>query len=148
MADYDKYIVSLEWRSVRNDALRRAGDECQMCRKTATEVHHNTYKNLGNEPPEDLIALCGDCHDKFHQRGDYAPAETAEDVEAANRQIVDGLRIRLRSTQKAFEAAQERARRADEMLLDWRKKLAVARLEGAAAALEEYKKQQRSEDPS
>jgi hypothetical protein len=31
------------------------------------EVHHRTYARLGFEQPDDLIALCHDCHQDHHR---------------------------------------------------------------------------------
>jgi 5-methylcytosine-specific restriction endonuclease McrA len=68
---YYEYIRSLAWAEKRLAALERASYKCQLCgaRNVFFEVHHNTYENLGNEPAEDLIVLCVDCHNLFHNRG-------------------------------------------------------------------------------
>lgn len=68
---YYEYIRSVAWAEKRLEAFERAKYKCQLCgaRKTFFEVHHNTYENLGNEPPEDLIVLCVNCHNEFHNRG-------------------------------------------------------------------------------
>lgn len=62
-AAYRAHIASPEWRAIRKMALARARHRCQLCRSTwRLAVHHNGYDHLGNEPPEDLIVLCGKCH--------------------------------------------------------------------------------------
>lgn len=65
---YYEYIRSVAWAEKRKEALERAKYRCQLCGIThaSFEVHHNTYLNLGNEAPEDLIVLCVRCHDWFH----------------------------------------------------------------------------------
>lgn len=54
------------------------------------EVHHRTYERLGNERPEDLVALCWCCHDeitdraaslKLLARGGYLPKGQARPVD-------------------------------------------------------------------
>ena len=65
---YQEYLKTTHWNNKRIETLKRAGYKCQLCgvRNTPLEAHHNTYKNLGNELPEDLISLCNSCHGKFH----------------------------------------------------------------------------------
>ena len=65
--DYYEYIKSPQWKSVADEARKRAGYKCQMDGATGKlSVHHNNYKNLGNEKDTDLIVLCRKCHAKFH----------------------------------------------------------------------------------
>jgi len=68
---YNEYIASDEWR-VRSDAAKaRAGHKCQLCSSTRQlETHHNTYRNLFAEPPEDLVVLCHACHTVHHTKRD------------------------------------------------------------------------------
>jgi hypothetical protein len=65
---YRDYLSSSDWQSKRRLALERAGNRCQLCasRSKQLEVHHNSYKRLGHEEPEDLIVLCRACHQRFH----------------------------------------------------------------------------------
>ena len=66
---YLDYMNSWEWHDKRRKVLERAQFHCERCgrphfRGFELEVHHKTYKHLGNEPLEDLEALCERCHDK------------------------------------------------------------------------------------
>lgn len=64
---YAAYRKTDHWHKARAAALARAGSRCQVCScKTHLQVHHNTYKNLGEEKPEDLVVLCDSCHETFH----------------------------------------------------------------------------------
>lgn len=111
--DYRAYMASDEWFARRAQALRRSGQtpKCEWCgisgtsyknprssldskdRKRRVEhanglnVHHVTYKRLGNETPDDLIVLCegwlhwlkydsdyGGCHERAHNDPDFARA--------------------------------------------------------------------------
>jgi 5-methylcytosine-specific restriction endonuclease McrA len=48
-------------------ALDRADGFCEDCgARSNFEVHHKTYKRKGNERPEDLIAVCRQCHQERH----------------------------------------------------------------------------------
>lgn len=66
---YQDYLKTDHWKRVRQEAVERAGNRCQLCNKPGTlHVHHRTYENIGDERPNDLIALCGYCHAKFHDK--------------------------------------------------------------------------------
>jgi 5-methylcytosine-specific restriction endonuclease McrA len=66
---YSEYLLTSEWDETRKRALKRAGYRCQTCNQANCKlhVHHRTYKRLGEEWNSDLIVLCGDCHELFHQ---------------------------------------------------------------------------------
>ena len=75
---YNEYIHSDKWQDKRSEVFARDDTRC-VCGNQATEVHHKTYTNLGNEPISDLIALCRHCHTtitkgkispKWEKRGD------------------------------------------------------------------------------
>ena len=43
---------------------------CENCGKPSTEVHHKLPKVMGGtEIDTNLIALCLDCHNRFHENG-------------------------------------------------------------------------------
>lgn len=64
---YNFYLLSSEWRILREAILIRDKYICQFCKQAeATEVHHLTYENLGNESPNELISTCNICHLKKH----------------------------------------------------------------------------------
>ena len=65
--EYRQYLRSDGWKSRRQVALDRAGGFCEDCGvRSNFEVHHKTYKRKGNERPEDLVAVCRDCHKERH----------------------------------------------------------------------------------
>ena len=65
--DYQRYIQSGAWKAKRRLVLKRSGNMCETCKKRiATQVHHVTYENFGDEPLDDLLALCFLCHAKEH----------------------------------------------------------------------------------
>lgn len=68
--NYHEYIKSEQWNIKRKERLRLDNYKCKLCSATNTElhVHHNSYENLGNEPMQDLITLCKECHSKFHSK--------------------------------------------------------------------------------
>ena len=65
---FAEYRKQPEWQVRRVQALTRAQYRCQMgsSHDGTLDVHHNCYKNYGDERPEDLVVLCRSCHQKFH----------------------------------------------------------------------------------
>ena len=67
---YHLYLGTKEWKDRRAKVLRRANNLCEGCGdRTATEVHHLTYANVGDELLFQLVALCSPCHSKLHTFG-------------------------------------------------------------------------------
>jgi len=65
---YSKYLESQAWAEKRKLVLKRANGMCEGCGIAAPEeVHHHTYKNVGNEFLFELSALCGSCHKRIHE---------------------------------------------------------------------------------
>lgn len=65
--EYNRYLDSFEWKSKRAQILIRDKYKCTEkrpgCTYHATEVHHLTYRNVGNEPLDDLTSVCHHCHE-------------------------------------------------------------------------------------
>jgi hypothetical protein len=65
---YYLYLNSVEWKNKRNQVFERDSNICQKClAKTADDVHHLTYENIGNENLTDLISICRSCHKEIHE---------------------------------------------------------------------------------
>ena len=61
----EEYYQSKEWQAKRLVILQRAKYQCEKCgANLKLDIHHLTYKNLYHELPEDLVALCRECHKK------------------------------------------------------------------------------------
>jgi|SRR5262245_2638056 len=64
---YLAYMRSVTWATTRREHLLRVGGWCEICRqRAACQVHHWMYERLGHELPQDLCAVCVDCHHKIH----------------------------------------------------------------------------------
>ncbi len=57
-----------EWTILKRQVHRRDGYRCRLCGRDDDHlhVHHCTYANYAEESLEDLITLCGTCHERFH----------------------------------------------------------------------------------
>lgn len=82
MIKYKDYINSDEWKN-KSKLFLRKNPTCQICLKYRSEdVHHLTYKNLGNEQKGDLMALCTRCHRNIHNSLPYIDDEEILDMSA------------------------------------------------------------------
>jgi len=68
---YQQYLKGEHWQDVRRrywkSKLHNGG--CYVCERTNVQLqlHHKTYKRVGNERLNDLLLLCGDCHKAAHE---------------------------------------------------------------------------------
>ncbi|MFA5014813.1 MAG: HNH endonuclease signature motif containing protein [Actinomycetota bacterium] len=67
---YEEYLKSDIWKTNRDRFLNTIENKCcVVCLSTIKiNVHHRTYKNLGDEKINDLVILCQSCHRKFHAK--------------------------------------------------------------------------------
>lgn len=64
---HKQYLNSFEWKQKRLQVLKRDSYLCQGClTNSATDVHHLTYDNWGNELLFQLISVCRQCHINIH----------------------------------------------------------------------------------
>jgi len=68
---YRNHISSERWREIRLEKLKSVDYRCERCGDMAVQVHHKTYKSLGDESLDELEALCKDCHDEKHLNSPY-----------------------------------------------------------------------------
>jgi hypothetical protein len=81
---YFLYLTSETWKKKRQAIHDRDNNICRICANEAsTEVHHLTYKNIYNEPLEDLIAVCNTCHKKEHNKPTIEQINQGYDHEAS-----------------------------------------------------------------
>jgi len=67
--EYNKYLRSGSWKKFRQTILDLRGRECQLCQsKHDIQVHHMSYKRVGNEDIRDVLVVCGECHSFIHSR--------------------------------------------------------------------------------
>jgi 5-methylcytosine-specific restriction endonuclease McrA len=67
---YAEYLRTPHWKKKREEAFVFYGRICLCGRTKGLQVHHRSYKNLGNEIVTDLSVLCDKCHQKTHSKGE------------------------------------------------------------------------------
>jgi 5-methylcytosine-specific restriction endonuclease McrA len=67
---YSQYLKLPWWDFKRHQTLKRARGLCELCQDhEAREAHHTTYERIGEEKPDDLVALCRRCHQHVTDNG-------------------------------------------------------------------------------
>lgn len=65
---YQQYLLSPEWQERADAAKLRFGRRCALCNSDQNlEAHHRTYERVYGEFPDDITALCADCHHAYHE---------------------------------------------------------------------------------
>jgi len=68
-AEYQTYLQSEDWQLLREQVFSRSERKCEICSDNqAEEVHHTTYKRVGEEYISDLLAVCNLCHGLLHNK--------------------------------------------------------------------------------
>lgn len=88
---YTEYLSSAHWADIReryfNSKLFKGS--CAGCKRIPLyyDLHHKTYRRLGNEHLMDLVALCSECHSVVHRiQGDQTLWKaTTKVIHAGNR---------------------------------------------------------------
>lgn len=65
--DYHTYIHSPDWEDRKRRYYETHPKRCVICLTYKhIDLHHLSYRNLGNEQDEELVAVCRFHHDMFH----------------------------------------------------------------------------------
>lgn len=76
---YEKYLKTRHWFNLRRSIITK-DSRCSACGYPGNiNLHHRSYKNIGNESKGDFVVLCGKCHDKIHKIKKSVPLSTATD---------------------------------------------------------------------
>lgn len=67
---YAEYLRLPWWDFIHDRTIKRAKGTCELCgQHEAREAHHTTYERIGQERPEDMVALCRRCHQHITDNG-------------------------------------------------------------------------------
>lgn len=73
--DYHGYMASRAWRLKRREVIEEQRGLCARCAHAPVrDVHHLSYKHLGNESSWELMGLCRPCHEYISAVRDDDPA--------------------------------------------------------------------------
>ena len=68
---YSDYLKTKHWLIKKIRISKKYNYTCQMCgcscKENKPNIHHNTYKRIGNEWDTDLNYLCETCHHAIHK---------------------------------------------------------------------------------
>lgn len=88
--NYQSYLRSELWKSIRSRVLQNAKFRCIRCRKKATQVHHRAYDmaTLRGDELSALTAVCDRCHKKAEhtkpERDDHLGLNGYQRLQRAN----------------------------------------------------------------
>lgn len=69
MLYYRRYLRSAAWQRKRAAVILRSKGACERCGLwPVVNVHHLSYRNVGNEPLSDLLGVCSRCHRDLHEK--------------------------------------------------------------------------------
>lgn len=92
--NYKEYLKSPRWKRRVTMVDSRCNGFCERCKlNPMEEVHHKHYRNLGNEPLEDLVGLCRGCHRFIHGKTFIDPRCPMKDIDEAMRRFLKDGRI-------------------------------------------------------
>jgi hypothetical protein len=67
--EYHEYLKTDTWFEKKQRVLKRDSYRCRLCNSpNRLNVHHRCYPEVfGEEQDDDLLTLCKNCHEKFHE---------------------------------------------------------------------------------
>jgi hypothetical protein len=68
VGDYQLYLRSKEWQDRRQMMFELRGKKCELCGsfEDRLQIHHLHYRTLYKETSQDLMILCQNCHQHWH----------------------------------------------------------------------------------
>lgn len=67
VSNYKEYLKTNHWIKKKLELKKEYICECRICQSTTgLNVHHTSYKNIGNEKLNELCYLCYNCHSWLH----------------------------------------------------------------------------------
>jgi len=113
---YQQYLASDHWADVKARYKRsKLPQNCYVCGKQPVELHHRTYKRLGEEKLMDIVPLCRTCHQGTHDRS----KETGDSLWEATRRFRRSHSV-YKSQRRKSRRTRQRKRKASPPLRDER----------------------------
>jgi superfamily II DNA helicase RecQ len=84
--EYNRYLESEHWKAFTNNLLDEY-EQCYICENKVEHIHHLSYRNLGKEEKDDVVALCSKCHCYIHPDNQMTKKMFLERQEADKKQL-------------------------------------------------------------
>ena len=86
---YKTYLKSSLWTRRKNNYFQKYGKRCEACDSSSyITLHHAIYRdNYGDEPDEEVFAMCATCHGAFHKW-----CKLKRDMREETRQFLEDMR--------------------------------------------------------
>jgi len=89
---YKEYLATEHWRLLRKRYVH-VGKVCGICKCDGQmNLHHRTYKHLGQEHKRDVILLCSECHGFLH----YCVDKKKTEISRVTRRLKETVNGRIR----------------------------------------------------
>lgn len=68
-----KRLTPYKYSKLRREIYERDEGQCVICGSPGAHIHHIVFRSQGGKDAADnLVTLCGSCHEKAHGRGNGA----------------------------------------------------------------------------
>lgn len=64
---YARYRRTAHWKEL-SAAKLKLRPFCEMCPRTAKQVHHRVYSFFSENVDKDLVSVCSTCHKNHHRK--------------------------------------------------------------------------------
>ena len=112
---YDNFLKTSYWKMISFRARELANNKCKVCgeKGKTLNIHHNSYENHGLEiiHDEDLICLCEDCHQLFHDKQKKAYWNEMKIKKQRRKESLTNLTKKILESEQLLELRSELQRR-------------------------------------
>lgn len=105
---YREYLTSEKWKKRRQCYFDKHLHKCRACNsEKRIQLHHKTYRRLGEERDADLVPLCFNCHKNLHA----IQKRTGTNLWIATEEYIRSKRKRFKSKQLKKRKAIHRSKK-------------------------------------
>ncbi len=86
-----KRLTPYKYSKLRREIYERDGGQCVLCGGRGAHIHHIVFRSQGGKDAADnLVTLCGSCHEKAHGIG--KSAYTQKEIRSLLKSYVCGVK--------------------------------------------------------
>lgn len=125
--EYQEYLQSDHWRGLRAVVMERDNHKCCHCGNPGYIAHHKYYRDHYHDSlPQDLITLCGPCHEIVHniRRDSNGNVTHVKQMPHISEMIPKKSQVRKRSLKSRRRSRRNRSKmsHAQRVYLDYKKR--------------------------